>query len=85
MLGRYAIQSSVAPTGMSHSTSTPGAGVASVQEPPLTDVLALDSVASTASAVSEIPPWVRTSRMSAAIPRAAAIRFTLAGVVNGGL
>ena len=85
MLGRYAIQSRVAPTGMSHSMSTPSAGAASVHKPPLTEVLALESVARTASAVSEIPLWLRTVRMSAAMPLAAAILLRLAGVVSGGL
>jgi hypothetical protein len=63
----------------------PSAGVASLQKPPFTDDEAPDSVATTVSAISASPASRSASRTSSAMPLLAAILYTLAAVVNGGL
>ncbi len=83
--GRKAIHSSVEPGWKSHSISTPSLGLASAQFPARTAVLVPDNMAMTASVVSGMPLSARTFRMSAAIPRLSAIRFTLAVLVSAGL
>jgi hypothetical protein len=82
--GLNAIHSRVAPICMSHSTTTPSAGMASPQAAPFTTSFGLAMVSMTRSASCETPPCSITARRSATILGLVAIRRRSAAFRSGG-